>query len=283
MKSKRGLGKGLQALIPEEKESENKDINKLDINKVFPNKNQPRTKFDKEKLEELSVSVKEHGIIQPIVVTAHEKGYQIVAGERRWRAAKMAGLKEVPVIIMELDDKEIMELALIENLQREDLNEIEAAIAYRDLIDKYDLTQQEISERIGKSRASIANTLRLLNLSVKIRKMIVDETISPGHGRCLLSVEGEDREVLLDAIIKSSLSVREAEKMAQKLKLKKPEDKHKKNEDPRRIILLRDLQEKIQSNLGTKVRINEKDDKGKIEIEFYNSDDLERLTEILLK
>ncbi len=281
MKSKKGLGKGLQALIPEESEQARQGLESIDIDRICPNKNQPRTKFDQEKLEELSNSIREHGVIQPIIVTAYNDGYKIVAGERRWRAAKMAGIKEVPVVIRELTDKGVMELALIENLQREDLNEIEAALAYKDLMNKFDLTQQDISLRIGKSRTSIANTLRLLNLPKEIRGLIVDEIITPGHGRCILSVDGIDRERLLEKILKEKLSVREAEKCVQKLKNEQNKENTEKTLDTKTQMFLKDLQEKLQNNLGTKVKISGKNNKGKIEIEYYSNDDLERLTERL--
>jgi ParB family chromosome partitioning protein len=283
MKSKRGLGKGLQALIPEEHEINQDGVAKLPIDLVFPNKNQPRTKFDKEKLEELAASIKEHGVIQPIVVTQENQGYMIIAGERRWRAAKMAGLKEIPGVIMDVSQRQVMELALIENLQREDLSEIEAATAYRDLMDHFQLTQQDIALRIGKSRTAIANTLRLLNLPEEMQKRIVNNEITAGHGRCLLSVEGETQQRLLERIIKEDLSVREAEKLAQAWKNLKPSKPEKPSRNSLDQLLLKDLEDRLQHALGTKVVIHEKNSKGKIEIEFYGNDDLERILELLAK
>lgn len=280
MKNKKGLGKGLQALIPEEKVEAGKGVSKVDIDRVCPNKNQPRTKFDQDKLEELANSIREHGVIQPMIVTVFNDGYKIVAGERRWRAAKIAGIKEVPVVIRELTEKDIMELALIENLQREDLNEIEEALAYKDLMNKFQLTQQDISTRIGKSRTAIANTLRLLKLPSNIRSLIVDGIITPGHGRCILSTEGFEREKLLEKILKDKLSVRDSERLAQKLKSNKEKIETQKKELNSKMFL-RDIEDRMQKNLGTKVVIKGKSEKGKIEIEYYSNDDLERLTEML--
>lgn len=283
MKSKRGLGKGLQALIPEDQNTSSHGVSRLPIDDVFPNKNQPRTTFDKEKLEELASSIKEHGVIQPIVVSKEGDGYMIIAGERRWRASKMAGLKEVPAVVMSVTEMQIMEFALIENLQREDLNEIEAATAYRELMDRFQLTQQDIAQRLGKSRTSIANTLRLLNLPGAIQKLIESGDITPGHGRCLLSLEGEARDSLLQHIIRDQLSVREAEKMVRVLKKKSKKSKPQKEVTSLDVLILQDLEARLQHALGTKVAIHEKNSKGKIEIEFYSNDDLERIMELLSK
>ncbi|NTW71841.1 MAG: ParB/RepB/Spo0J family partition protein [Eubacteriaceae bacterium] len=283
MKSKKGLGKGLQALIPESDttQNDNRYIIELDIDLVFPNKNQPRHKFDVEKLKELASSIAEHGIIQPILVTGAGDGYKIVAGERRWRAAKMAGIKKVPVIVKEITEKEVMEFALIENLQREDLNEIEEAIAYRELMNQFSLTQQDISERIGKSRAAIANTLRLLNLPENIQELISEEIITPGHGRAILSVEPDLRVKFCEKIVKEKLSVRSAEKIA--VGYKKPQEKEEALNPVKRLNdeMLKDVEERLQKSLGTKVRISDKLNKGKIEIDYYSNDDLDRLLDLL--
>ncbi|QSX07571.1 ParB/RepB/Spo0J family partition protein [Alkalibacter rhizosphaerae] len=283
MKTKKGLGRGLQALIPEEQPKDNEGVLHVPIDRIYPNKNQPRVNFDKEKLEELASSIKEHGVIQPIVISKEEDGYKIIAGERRWRGAKMAGLKEIPAIIMSVTEMQIMELALIENLQREDLNEIEAASAYRDLMDQFKLTQQEIAQRLGKSRTAIANTLRLLNLPKDIQKLIENNTITPGHGRCILSLEGEKRQILLERILKDKLSVREAEKLVQTLKKDKPVKKEKDPNPALDRLFIQDLEEQLQHVFGTKVNIQEKNNRGKIEIEFYGNDDLERIMELLSK
>lgn len=283
MKAKRGLGKGLQALIPEEAAVEKEGVAQIPIDEIYPNKNQPRVHFDQEKLEELARSIKEHGVIQPIVLVKEERGYKIVAGERRWRAAKMAGLSELPAVLMTVTEMQVMELALIENLQREDLNEVEAAVAYRELMDRFQLTQQDIAQRIGKSRTSIANTLRLLNLPEKMQELIRNNGISAGHGRCLLSLEGEKQDALLQKILKEQLSVREAEKLAQSMK-KDPAPKVKKEHTQTlNELFLHDLEEELQQTFGTRVTILEKNKRGKIEIEFYGNEDLDRIVEMLTK
>lgn len=283
MKAKRGLGKGLQALIPEEATVEKEGVAHIPIDEIYPNKNQPRVHFDLEKLEELARSIKEHGVIQPIVLVKEEKGYKIIAGERRWRAAKMAGLSELPAVLMTVTEMQVMELALIENLQREDLNEVEAAVAYRELMDRFQLTQQDIALRIGKSRTAIANTLRLLNLPENMQELIRNNGISAGHGRCLLSLEGEKRGVLLQKILKEQLSVREAEKLAQSMK-KDPVPKVKKeHKQTLNALFLHELEEQLQQTFGTRVTILEKNKRGKIEIEFYGNEDLDRIVEMLTK
>ncbi|RBP36684.1 ParB/RepB/Spo0J family partition protein [Garciella nitratireducens] len=284
MVAKRGLGKGLSALIPETAEREEKENSiEIDIMQIQPNQYQPRKDFDQEKLQELACSIEEHGIIQPIVVTPMEKGYQIIVGERRWRAAHMCGLKTIPAIIKEFSEQEIMEIALIENLQREDLNIIEQAKAYKQLIDEFSLTQDDLAMRLGKSRSVIANTLRLLTLSNEIQELIKEDKLSPGHGRALLSIKDKDvRNILAKKVIEEKLSVRDLEKLTKNLKNKN--QKKRKEQQKQKIIkspIILELEENLQKILGTKVNIINKNKKGKIEIEYYSNEDLERILEII--
>lgn len=275
---KRGLGKGLQALIPEVEE-EKKDAIEINIKEIFPNKYQPRKEFDQDKLEELATSIKQHGVIQPIIISPKNRGYQIVAGERRWRAASMIDLEKIPAIIKEFSERQIMEIALIENLQREDLNIMEEARAFKDLIDQFNLTQEEIGERLGKSRTAITNTLRLLNLSKGLQKYISNNQLSAGHGRTLLSVKDENkREILAQKVISEGLSVRELESLVKKPKEEKKQELKKSNKKSPLIV---DLEDELQKTLGTKVTISHKKNKGKIEIEYYSNEDLDRLLEFL--
>lgn len=280
-KNKKGLGKGLNALIPEAADHACNNDQEIDIQEIIPNESQPRKEFNEEKLVELANSIILHGIIQPIIVSKIEGGYQIIAGERRWRAAMKAGIKKIPVVIKDISDKEIMEVALIENLQREDLNDIEAAIAYKRLMDKHQLTQNEISLRLGKSRVAIANTLRLLQLSCLIQELIIQDKLSAGHARAILSVPEEYREEFAEKIVRDKMSVRDAEKYSLVIK----DDTNKKVEktnikDPHMEFII-DLQERIQNSIGTKVKIKHKNSKGKIEIDYYCDDDLERITKQL--
>ncbi|MBU5486393.1 ParB/RepB/Spo0J family partition protein [Clostridium sp. MSJ-11] len=283
MNKKFGLGKGLGALIPEEIENEINDINdvknEISIDLVLPNDGQPRKRFDEEKILLLSESIKEHGIIQPIIVNKENNKYIIIAGERRWRAAKLAGLKKVPVIIMDTSDKNILEISLIENIQRQDLNPIEEANAYKKLLDDYDLTQEELSKRIGKSRTAITNCLRLLNLDTRVQDYLIDGVISEGHGRPLLSINDNDLQYnIAQIIIDENLSVRETEKLIKSLNNKKEEkDKDSNKFNP----YYNDIKNKLEDLFGTKVFINNKKNKGKIEIEYYSEDDLQRILEIL--
>lgn len=279
-----GLGKGLSALIPQEdingvfNENEEHDIKNVDINLVRANTNQPRKKFDKEKINELANSIKEHGIIQPLLVVKEGEDYTIVAGERRYRAAIVAGLKEIPVIVKEYSEKEISEVALIENLQREDLNEIEKATAYNELKESFNMTQEDIAKRLGTSRASIANTLRLLSLSEVVKDAIRNNLISAGHARAILSVDEEYREEFLELIISKKLSVRESEKLAKEFKgsVNKPVKKEKK-ENP----YIKDLESKLSFTFGTKVKLKDNgNNKGSIVIDYYSNDDLSRLLEL---
>ena len=281
---KSALGKGLGALIPEtnnieEKEIEsNNTIREIDINKIVPNEEQPRKIFDEEKLTSLSESIKENGIIQPIVVVKDKEFYKIVAGERRWRAAKIAGIKKVPIIEKKLNDKEVMELSLIENLQREDLNPIEEAEAYKRLIDDFNLTQEAISTKVGKSRPVIANSLRLLNLHDKVKQYIIESTISVGHGRLLLEINDKEKQFeAAKRIIDDGLNVRQTEKLIKEIL----EKKDRKKVPVKKDIYIKEMEDRLKNVLGTKVYINNGKKKGKIEIEYYSKEDLERLIEIL--
>lgn len=285
-KPKRGLGKGLNALIPQSYEETIKEdqkiennTNMIDINKIIPNKNQPRKFFDKDKISNLEESIKIHGVVQPIIVRKTSEGYEIVAGERRWRAAKNAELKEIPCIVKDLSEDKLVEISLIENLQREDLNDIEEALAYKGLVEEYGMTQERISKIIGKSRPYIANILRLLNLNKEIQQMITDGKISGGHGRALLRVDDNNlqREVA-ERIIKEELTVRESEKLITIISNKKKKQKEKKENRDSNLIFLEDSLKEV---FGTKVSIIAGKKKGKIEIEYYNENDLERIINIL--
>jgi len=293
---KGGLGRGLDALFadvpvkePEiEKpsvarkaatpEDEKDRVKYIKIHDIMPNANQPRKTFNEEKIEELAASIKEHGIIQPIVVRKKSKGYEIVAGERRWRAAMKAELKQVPCLIRELDDEQNMLIAIIENMQREDLNPIEEAEGLHQMIETFGMTQEQVSKSVGKSRPYITNSLRLLKLPEYIRESIAEGKLSAGHGRTLITLTDEEaRKNLWNKILEEGLSVRETEKLASteaKPKKKTPLKK-KKNPDVARV------EEELKEVLGTKVTINNKGNKGSIEIEYYSKDELERLLEML--
>lgn len=278
---KSALGKGLGALIPEVDEEkleiDKSGILEVDINYIAPNENQPRKNFDEEKLNALSQSIKENGLIQPILVTKNGEYYTIIAGERRWRAAKLAGLKKIPVIEKKLSDIEVMEISLIENLQREDLNPIEEAMAYKRLVDDFQLTQEEIAKRVGKSRPAVANSMRLLNLDTRVVNYVVDGTLSEGHGRILVSIENKDLQYeMAKKIIDESLNVRQTEKLVKKLNDKKTITKEKQKKD----IYIKEIEEKLKNVLGTKVSINKSRKKGKIEIEYYSEDDFQRILDI---
>lgn len=281
MSRKFGLGKGLDSLLPAETQEEVRQTDKVSINRIKPNKNQPRKHFDDIKLSELTESVKIHGIIQPILVKKDEKGsdFVIVAGERRWRAAKLAGLKEVPVVMMDLDDRKVTELSLIENIQRQDLNPVEEAMAYKKLIDEYGMTQEEVSEKIGKSRVAITNTLRLLNLDERVLEYLIGGVITEGHGRALLALPDGDRQLAAcQKAIDEGLSVRALEEYI------KNHDRMKKirNTVKQKDVFIKDLEEKMTHTLGTRVTFRPKTkSKGKIEIEYYSEEDLERILEIL--
>ena len=285
---KKGLGRGLSALIPEVSEEENKEIEKevisLKITNLEPNENQPRKVFDQEKLEALAQSIKEHGVIQPIIVKKKENGfYMIIAGERRWRAARIAGLKEIPVVIKEYDEKTITEISLIENLQREDLNPIEEAMGYERLLKDFKMTQEEISQRVGKSRPAITNTMRILNLSPAVKKLVEQLEISPGHGRALLGIEDEElQEKLAYLIIEKDLSVRQTESMVNSINEEKEKESAPKKEKKTVLnVAARELEESLSNLLETKVRVQQGRNKGKIEIEYYNKESLDRIVGLL--
>ncbi len=281
MGKKFGLGKGLSALIPEEVSEDLNKSNQLlvDINKIKCDSNQPRKAFDADKIAELAESIKIHGIIQPLIVREEGENYVIVAGERRWRAAKIAGTKDIPVVIMDLDAKEILEISLIENIQRQDLNPIEEAEAYKKLLNDFKLTQEQLSKRIGKSRVVITNTMRLMNLDKRVQQYIIEEIISEGHGRCLLAVEdGEIQYKLAQRVIDEKLSVRELERI---VKNNKREKNIVRNENLELNPYYKNIKEQLQEHFGTKVNFLNKKDKGKIEIEYYSQDDLQRILDII--
>ena len=284
--AKKGLGKGLNSLFNEEdieevtseitKSSEG-DIKKVRMSLIEPNKKQPRRHFDEEKITALADSIKEHGLIQPIIITPSDNNmYKIVAGERRWRAAKKANLKEIPAVIRKYSEEQVAEIALIENLQRENLNPIEEAIGYNLLMDEFNLTQELISQRVGKSRSAIANSLRLLSLEDEIQKMLILGTLTSGHARAILSLDDKELRIALSKrIIEDNLNVRQAEALAKQLQKKKPQKK--KSEKTTYDIEIEKIQNTLSSAMGTKVRINHTAKKGKIEIEYYGNEDLERV------
>lgn len=288
----KGLGKGLDSLIPdkvgnaETDEEEKKDEFMVNINKVEPNKEQPRKNFDEDALLELSESIKQFGILQPLIVQDKNTYYEIIAGERRWRAAKMAGIKEIPIIVKSLTPQEMVEISLIENIQREDLNPIEEAIAYKRLLTEFNLKQDEVAERVAKSRTTVTNSMRLLKLNEKVQQMVIDEMLTTGHARALLAIE--DQEIQFQAaqkIFDEKLSVRETEKLVKNiLKGNSPNsEKTTENDEEKKRLktIYHELEEKMKQALGTKVIINFKDkNKGKIEIEYYDSDQFDHLLEM---
>lgn len=280
MNNKRGLGKGLGALIPENEEKLDNSIIEIKLTEVERNENQPRKEFDDEALKDLAESIKEHGVVQPIIVRRFGNGYQIIAGERRWRASRLAGNRTIPAIVKECTNLEVMELALIENLQREDLNSIEEALAYKSLIEEYKMTQEEIAKQIGKSRPAIANSLRLLQLPQVIKDMIAMGKISQGHARALLAIEGEKKQLeIAEKIVEQQLNVRQIEKLA---KAEKKPDKQEKEPDGYQLEI-KQLEERLKTALGTRVIIQHKNNKGKIEIEYYSNDELDRIIEFMEK
>lgn len=278
MKSK-GLGKGLNALLSEEAlmTSEEKGIKVVDINEVEPNFEQPRKKFSPEELNELTLSIHEHGILQPIIVRQKGDKYQIVAGERRYKAARQAKLQELPIIIKDFDDKQTLEVSLIENIQRQDLNAMELACAYSLLMERFDLSQEEVADKVGKSRPSITNIMRLLKLNPYVQQKLRDDEITFGHARAILSIgDMEQQRKVVDLVIDNNWSVREVEKYIQNSKqLKKPEKKAVMNP------FYREIQENLQKTLGTKVVISQGKKKGKIEIEYYSEDELARIISMI--
>ena len=294
---KKGLGKGLDSLIPDnksmksvtsEKTVESKEdaaaksgVQVMKINEVEPNRDQPRKNFDEDALLELSDSIKQFGVLQPLLVRKRKDYYEIIAGERRWRAAKLAGVKEVPVIEKEYTDQEILEICLIENIQRENLNPIEEAIAYKRLLEEFNLKQDEVAERVSKSRTAVTNSMRLLKLSDKVQQMIIDDMISTGHARALLAIDDPELQyTLANKIFDEKLSVRETEKLVKEIKNpKKPKEK----KPVANSFIYQDLEEKMKSVFGTKVSIASKGKgKGKIEIEYYSDDELEHLFDMMM-
>ncbi len=277
------LGKGLGALLPEFGQAEPKTLLYCGIEEIIPNRSQPRKHFDESKLQELAESIKEKGILEPLIVRRKDQGYELIVGERRWRAAQKAGLKEVPVIVKEVEGREVLEISLIENLQREDLNPIEAAEAFKHLIEEFTLSQEDLSKRIGKDRTTITNTLRLLKLPLEVRNQLLQNRITSGHARAILSLESKEKQKELCAlIIKRGLSVREAESIA-----KRWAEKPKKSITPVKPrgdleSQLSSLQDSMRKYLGTKVHITQKGKRGKIEIEYYSHEDLERIVEAIL-
>ena len=291
---KSGLGKGLDSLITDKvgknttvkektEEKEATDGVMLNINKVEPNRDQPRRNFDEDALLELAESIKQFGILQPLLVQKKDDYYQIVAGERRWRAAKMAGIKEVPVIIKQLSDQEIMEISLIENIQRENLNPIEEALAYKRLLNEFNLKQDEVAERVSKSRTAVTNSMRLLKLNEKVQQMVIDEMLTTGHARALLGIDDQEKQFLVaQKIFDEKLSVRDTEKLVKKLQKEKKENKDTADQKDEKLeAIYRDLEEQIKQIFGTKVYIKQKNAKeGKVEIEYYSQDELDRIVDM---
>ena len=287
LKMKKGLGKGLDALFDTTTIGQNANLDvskstdhviKVKINEVEPNKEQPRKSFDEEKLINLSESIKEHGVVQPIIVKKDGNKYKIVAGERRWRASRLAGLNEVPVIVKDVTTKELMEIALIENIQREDLNPIEEAEAFDKLMKEYNITQERLSKIIGKSRSAIANTVRLLSLSDNIKNLIVSGEITSGHARAVLGVDNKiTQQKIIDEILKNGLNVRVTERLIKNIDIKEKKKTNKKEKD----INIISVEDNLKSIFGTKVDIVQNDKKGKIVIEYYSKEELNRIIEIM--
>ncbi len=288
-----GLGKGLDSLITDKvgtttvedtkakKAEPDKDVTFVKIGKVEPNREQPRKNFDEDALLELSESLKQYGVLQPLLVQDKKDYYEIIAGERRWRAAKLAGLKEVPVIIKNLTEQEIVEISLIENIQRENLNPIEEALAYKKLLNEFNLKQDEVAERVSKSRTAVTNSMRLLKLDERVQQMVIDDLISTGHARALLAISDNEKQyVVAQQIFDEKLSVRETEKLVKKLQKQKTEPV-KPIVDDSMSVFYEDIEQKLKAIMGTKVVIHQKDNqKGKIEIDYYSTDELERIMEL---
>lgn len=288
---KGGLGKGLDSLIPvnvldtnDNKQSKDKapaPDSVVDINKVEPNKNQPRKEFDEDALLELADSIKQKGLLQPILVQDRDTYYEIIAGERRWRACKLAGLKEIPVIIGHFTEQEIVEISIIENIQRQDLNPIEEAMAYKRLLEEFNLKQDEVAEKVSKNRTTITNSIRLLRLCDDVRQMVIDRKLTTGHARALLSIEDQEQQTILaEKIFDEKMSVREVEKYIKDLN--KPKKK-KKDVNATLAAIYENISEDLKQSLGTKVVVSPKgeDGSGKIEIEFYSHDDLDRIVDLI--
>lgn len=291
---KKGLGKGLDSLIPDNKSVKTSSNVKDDsselksgeqmmkINMVEPNREQPRKYFEEDSLLELADSIKQYGVLQPLLVRKRKDYYEIIAGERRWRAAKLAGIKEIPVIIKDYSEQEVVEIALIENIQRENLNPIEEAMAFKKLLTEFHLKQDEVAERVSKSRTAVTNSMRLLKLNEKVQQMIIDDMISTGHARALLAIDDlEQQHLLAVKIFDEKLSVRETEKLIKDIK--KPKEQPKQEKKIENSFIYDDLAEKMKQALGTKVKVLSKGNgKGKIEIEYYSDNELERMFEIIM-
>lgn len=296
-----GLGKGLDSLIrpnksvetaakqseKKEKKEEEKNTESVSnetmvkITLIEPNRDQPRKEFDEDALLELADSIRQFGILQPLLVQKKQDYYEIIAGERRWRAAKLAGLKEIPVLVKEYSDQEIVEISLIENIQRENLNPIEEAIAFKRLLEEFDLKQDEVAERVSKSRTAVTNSMRLLKLSDRVQQMIIDDMITTGHARALLAIDDEEQQYMLaNKIFDEKLSVRETERLIKSLKNPK---KNVKTKTVEHTFIYENLEEKMKGIMGTKVNVNPKSNgKGKIEIEYYSEDELERIFDLIM-
>lgn len=297
---KSGLGKGIDTLIPEviskpKEKAEPKVIEKVvekivekkvetlvKIAEIEPNRSQPRKNFNEDALMELAESIKLHGVLQPLLVQKKDGYYEIIAGERRWRASKLAGIKEVPVIIKDYSEQQIVEIALIENIQREDLNPIEEALAYKRLLNEFKLKQDEVAEKVSKSRVAITNSMRLLKLADEVQQMIIDEMLTSGHARALIPIEDKDKQIeLANRVFDEKLSVRETERLVKGVLVPKPE---KKKDDPQEQLIYRDLENRLKDKIGSNVSINRKNkNKGKIEIEYYSTAELERIVELINK
>ncbi len=290
---KKGLGKGLDSLIPDNKSVKSQTVIKkeigeqgtgeqmLKLNMVEPNREQPRKYFEEDSLLELADSIKQYGVLQPLLVRKRKDYYEIIAGERRWRAAKLAGVKEIPVIIKDYTEQEVVEIALIENIQRENLNPIEEAMAFKKLLTEFNLKQDEVAERVSKSRTAVTNSMRLLKLNEKVQQMIIDDMISTGHARALLAIDDQQQQHMLAVkIFDEKLSVRETEKLIKNIK--SPKEQIKKEKKIENSFIYEDLEEKMKMALGTKVKVLAKGNgKGKIEIEYYSDSELERMFDII--
>ncbi len=305
---RKGLGKGLDSLIPakadvganegqkteqnintdnvinDKNEDENSGETFLKINQVEPNRDQPRKDFDEDSLMELADSVKQFGILQPLIVQKRKDYYEIIAGERRWRAAKIAGLKEVPVIIKDYSRQEIVEISLIENIQRENLNPIEEAMAFKRLLEEFNLKQDEVAERVSKSRTAVTNSMRLLKLSQRVQQMIIDDMISTGHARALLAIDDEELQyTIATKIFDEKMSVRDTEKLVKSLKSPKESKEEKQKDKIEHTFVYDDIIEKMKNVIGTKININAKPNgRGKIEIEYYSEQELERIYDLIM-
>ena len=297
MVKRKGLGKGLDSLIPEKNTSQSAQPEKskkadtaekagtgeqmMKISLVEPNREQPRRNFEEDALLELADSIKQYGVLQPLIVRKRDDYYEIIAGERRWRAAKLAGVKEVPVIIKDYNQQEILEIALIENIQRENLNPIEEAMAFKKLLEEFNLKQDEVAERVSKSRTAVTNSMRLLKLDGRVQQMIIDDMISTGHARALLAIDDSEQQyALANRIFDEKLSVRETEKLIKDLKNPKKQKEKKKIEN---AFIYEDLENRMKEVLGTKVHVSAKGKgKGKIEIEYYSDKELERMFDMIM-